>query len=82
MKALNVENDKLAAEFDKFQVTAEADTEKSLTEAAKVADFLSHNFGAAGNGRSGHHASPASKLSLLATSWNAKVTRLLATSDE
>jgi len=79
MKALNVENDKLAAEFDKFQVTAEADTEKSLTEAAKVADFLSHNFGVAGNG---HHASSASKLSLLATSWNAKVTRLLATSGD
>jgi hypothetical protein len=46
MKSFAEDNDKLAVEFNKFQLAAEADTEKSLADAEKVADFLSHKFGA------------------------------------
>jgi hypothetical protein len=62
MKSFDIENEKLAAELDKFQLKAEADTEKSLAEAQEVADFLSHKFGGAGQGKVGLHATNSIKV--------------------
>merc|ERR1719386_355830 len=40
MRSFDEDNSKLAKELDKFSLKAEADTQKSLAEAQKVADFL------------------------------------------
>jgi len=57
MRSFDIDNDKLAKELDKFSLHAEADTEKSLAEAQKVADFLSRKvLSDAGKGRKTPHA--------------------------
>jgi len=56
MKSFSIENDKLAKELDKFSLKAEADTEKSLAEAQKVAEFLSHKVSSAEKGKTMVHA--------------------------
>lgn len=56
MRSFDQDNSKLAKELDKFSLKAEADTEKSLAEAQKVADFLARQVSNTGKGKIMAHA--------------------------
>lgn len=56
MRSFDEDNSKLAKELDKFSLKAEADTQKSLAEAQKVADFLARKVSDTGKGKIMAHA--------------------------